>query len=164
MEEVLYKASEELKRIDHLIYVSLKYTRTVDIIRHTIERIISAYGYLFDVILINLNEQKLIDEVPIQPLKKCKILEEHLPEDEYIMDHVSFFRRLKKVYNARYDKRNEFRRHVTMTSYLLDETIVEINMDIIHEYFDKTKEFKEFLYEQYNIEEDKESFLNKGSF
>ena len=26
MEEVLYKASEELKRIDHLIYVSLKYT------------------------------------------------------------------------------------------------------------------------------------------
>ena len=31
---------EELKRVDHLVYVSLKYTRTVDVIRSIIDRLI----------------------------------------------------------------------------------------------------------------------------
>ena len=43
MNEQLENTIEELKRVDHLFYVSLKYTRTVDMIKHVLERIISTH-------------------------------------------------------------------------------------------------------------------------
>ncbi len=42
MLESLDLAKEEIKRADHLMYVSLKYTRTVDILKSIIERLINA--------------------------------------------------------------------------------------------------------------------------
>ena len=43
----LEDAKDELKRADHLVFISLKYTRTCDIIRNTIERIINAIASWF---------------------------------------------------------------------------------------------------------------------
>ena len=41
MIESLENAKEELKRIDHLIYVTLKYTRTVDVLLSVVERMVN---------------------------------------------------------------------------------------------------------------------------
>lgn len=163
MEDALYKATEEIKRIDHLIYVSLKYTRTVDVLRHCIERIISAYNFLFEIVLIHIKDEGNIEEIPTQPLMRAKQIELHIT-DEQILDNVSFYRKLRKIYAAEYDKRSEFRRHVTMTSHLADGTDVEVNLDIIQEYFEKVKLCKDHLCELFGITEDYESFLNKDSF
>ena len=38
MSEYLVDSKQEINRADHLIYVSLKYTRTVDVIKSIIER------------------------------------------------------------------------------------------------------------------------------
>ena len=51
MKESLQDAKEELKRIDHLIYVTLKYTRTVDVFLSIIERMINSYEFIIDVLL-----------------------------------------------------------------------------------------------------------------
>jgi hypothetical protein len=163
MEDALYKATEELKRIDHLIYVSLKYTRTVDVIRHCIERIISAYNYLFEIVLMHIKEDGNIDEIPVQPLMRAKKIELYF-DDAHVHEHVAFYRKLRKVYAAEYDKRSEFRRHVTMTAHMADGTDVEVNLDIIQEYYKMVKEFKDYLCEHFSIAEDHESFLNKDSF
>lgn len=48
MKEAITNAVEELKRVDHLIYVSLKYTRTVDVIRSVINRLIESYNAIID--------------------------------------------------------------------------------------------------------------------
>ena len=40
--ESIDKAKEELKRVDHLFFVSLKYTKTVDVIKSLIDRLINA--------------------------------------------------------------------------------------------------------------------------
>ena len=42
MKKSVDKCYEEMKRAEHLIYVSLKYTRTVDIMKHIIDRMINA--------------------------------------------------------------------------------------------------------------------------
>ena len=39
MEESLRNALSELKRAEHSLFVSLKYTRTVDVIKHIVERL-----------------------------------------------------------------------------------------------------------------------------
>ena len=48
MKESFDEAVQELKRVDHLFWVSLKYTRTVDVIKHVIDRLISCIGFGFE--------------------------------------------------------------------------------------------------------------------
>ena len=47
MNTSLSDAVEEIKRVDHLVFVSLKYTRTVDVIKSVVDRIISALDFIF---------------------------------------------------------------------------------------------------------------------
>src|SRR3989338_5650821 len=64
MEEALNNAVQELKRVDHLFYVSLKYTRTVDMMRHMIERLISTIDFGTESLLKHAKENKLIASIP----------------------------------------------------------------------------------------------------
>ena len=57
MIEAVTNAVEELKRVDHLIFVSLKYTRTVDVLRSVINRLIDAYGAIIEGILKEMEEK-----------------------------------------------------------------------------------------------------------
>ena len=59
MTENLENAKEELKRIDHLIYVTLKYTRTVDVLLSVVERMIKLsqekFGYVQALVDCNIS-------------------------------------------------------------------------------------------------------------
>ena len=48
---------------------------------------------------------------------------------------------------AKYDKREEFRRHVTMIAHLDNEKDYDVNIDVLYEYFAKAKEFITYLEE-----------------
>ena len=54
----------ELRRADHLIYVSLKYTRTCDVIKNAIKRLLSAFDLMFVDYLEKMKYEKKIEEVP----------------------------------------------------------------------------------------------------
>ena len=60
MKDTIEKAKEELKRADHLYYVSLKYTKTVDVIKSIIERLINAFDFTIDS-LVAFNYQKFFN-------------------------------------------------------------------------------------------------------
>ena len=45
MEESLRAALSELKRSDHIYYVSLKYARTVDVIRNLVDRLVTCLEF-----------------------------------------------------------------------------------------------------------------------
>ena len=63
----LQDAKEEIKRADHLIYVSLKYTRTCDIILNIFKRLITAYDYA---ILASLEKSKEEGKTTVIPESK----------------------------------------------------------------------------------------------
>lgn len=141
MQESLYNARAELKRADHLISVSLKYTRTVDVIKHIIQRLISATEFGMEALLKKAKAQKKLAEVPTLPrlrLEETRRLYGHSAE---IMDYLSLYLLLKKADKAKFDRSQEFRRHVTMTAHLDTNEKIEINIDIITDYFEKVKEF-----------------------
>ena len=146
MNEYLANAIDELKRADHIIYVSLKYTRTGDVLKNAIERLINALDFCI-LALTNslLNENKII-EIPVQPVKKAEIVKEQYndEEDEIIREFMDFYLLLRKINNAEYESEREFRRHVAMI-VKVDGKKIEINIDIITEYYHKIKEFVEFL-------------------
>lgn len=144
MKEALFEANEELKRADHLIYVSLKYTRTVDVLKNIIERLINAYDFAIAAILKKLQDEGKMEETPPSIIAKCEAVKSHFTNDQKIVENINFYLLLRQISKAKYERAREYRRHVTMTVEL-KEGKKEINIDVIHEYFDKTKDFAEYV-------------------
>lgn len=144
MIEALDNAIQELKRVDHLFWVSLKYTRTVDVIRNTVERMINVYDYGLDSILNCAKDKKLITDFPKNPGLKCDLLKEKFPENKKLLEYAGLYLKLRKILNSTYTKREEYRRHVTMTVIVAGETI-DVDIDLLKEYYDISKEFIHFV-------------------
>ena len=137
--EALHNAKEEIKRIDHLIYVSLKYTRTCDIFKNIIQRMIGCIDFALESILEQLEKDNKIYEAPAQPGARCNVIKEHV-SDEEILNMIKFYLRLRQMNRAEFSREREFRRHVTMTMHI-DGEVVEVNIDSITEDYKNCKEY-----------------------
>jgi len=151
--EILDFAGEEIKRADHLIYVSLKYTRTVDVLKSIIERLMNAFDYGFSALLQHAKDTKKISTVPELQRIKIDVLRKVYSDDAHLMNFIGLYLLLKRINKADFDCSQEYRRHVTMTAHMDDSTVIEITIDIISDYFKQTKEF---LHHVQNIIKDKE--------
>jgi len=142
MKEYLDNIKSEVKRIDHLIYVSLKYTRTVDVIRSVIERMMNVFEIGIEAMLEKVNRKKKI-EIPTQPLLKIKLIKELYPSEK-LNGFMDFYSRLRELLKAKYSRREEFRRHVTMLSEI-SSGFIEVNIDTLNEDYEKIKDFVGYL-------------------
>lgn len=143
-EEQLQEARSELRRVDHLIYVSLKYTRTVDVIRNTVLRLITTYDCSVLALLMHLKSKNKIDSLPLSPLMKVELLMKKF-DDPSVKEPLDFYLLMRKVIKADYTRREEYRRHVTMASVIDNNTHLEIDIDKLVVYYDKTKEFINYI-------------------
>ena len=141
--DYLGESSEELKRVDHLIFVSLKYTRTVDVLKNILTRLINSFDCIINGALHDALETKRITEMPPAPIKKCKILKE-LDPGKYD-ELIDFYLLLRKINRAEYDRINEFRRHVALIAHTEDEGNVEVSIDVVTEYYRKANKILELL-------------------
>lgn len=139
--EKLTEALEELKRVDHLIYVSLKYTRTVDVILNILGRMVDAYAFIVDALLAFATEKHKIISEPESAIERIDLIRRCYASDDLIVDNMGLYLLLRKLLRARnVDRENEYRRHVTM------KTIIEgreeiVNIDIITNYYLYQREF-----------------------
>ena len=141
--EALENAKEELKRADHLLYVSLKYTRTVDVIKSIVERLINTFDYSFEALLLAAKKQGKIPKIPELPRPKAELVSQ-VYGDDVCKNYLQFYLLMRKIDKARFDRALEYRRHVTMTAHLEHEK-VEITIDIINDYYDRAKEFLAYV-------------------
>ena len=141
MKESFEEAIEELKRVDHLFWVSLKYTRTVDVIKHVIDRLINCIGFGLEALLKYAKEKKLITSIPTNAGLRCDLLKKTFPDNPELIDYINFYVLLRKLSKAEYAKREEFRRHVTMIATIDKGEIVEVSIDVLKEYYEKTRNF-----------------------
>jgi hypothetical protein len=148
MLEALTKAKDELKRVDHLIYVSLKYTRTVDVLKNVIDRLVNAFDFMILSLLRRAKDKKKLDKIPTAPIEMCDVAKEIYASDRTILDIIDFYLLLRKITKADYESENEYRRHVTMKANV-DERIVNVNIDEVTEYYKKAKDFVSYIEEKY---------------
>lgn len=136
-------AKEELKRIDHLIYVTLKYTRTVDVLFSVVERMVGCYEFLVDALIKKAVIDKEIENEPDNFITKahevCRIYPNKTIKTN--IDRYLLFRKLRRL---EHDKLNEFRRHVTMIVEIEGKEI-KIDIDTITEDFHDLKKMMEFV-------------------
>ena len=113
MNENLLEAREELKRLEHIIYVSLKYSRTVDVLINALKRLVSIYEFIINAFLEKAQEEGKIEELPKSPARRGLKLGEIYGEDQILQSHLEFYAYLKTILKLPYERREEFRRHVT---------------------------------------------------
>jgi hypothetical protein len=143
MKESLENAKEELKRIDHLVYVTLKYTRTVDVLASVVERMNNSYEQVISALLKYALKNKMTDKIPDIPLLKAQAVKE-IFKQKLIQDNIETYLVFRKILRGSYDSKNEYRRHVEMTA-IVDNKIVDVNIDNITEKYHSLRKFIEFV-------------------
>lgn len=139
MNEFVKEARDELKRSDHLFYVSLKYSRTVDVLKNLLDRLITGCERCIDALLLDAEEKKQIFERPDNVGLKVKLVKKTVQEP-WVEEMSDFMMFLRKINRAEFTRAREFRRHVTMTA-IMDDGVVEVNIDIIKEYYDRVTDY-----------------------
>lgn len=145
MKESLQEANDELKRVDHQIYVSLKYTRTVDVLMNTLKRMIDAYNCFVDCLLKYGVEKNLVKEehIPKTPLERGNLVKE-LFKDDIAQKNMEIYFLLRKIVKTEPKREQEFRRHVTLRT-MVDNQEVIVDIDSATEYYNMLKEFREWV-------------------
>ena len=143
MTENLENAKEELKRIDHLIYVTLKYTRSVDVLMSVVERMINSYEFIVDTLVENAKEGGKGEDLPDNPIAKTHFVLENY-DSEILKENLKRYLLFRKLRRVKHGKSTEFRRHVVMTATVDDEE-VKVNIDSITENFHSLKQCLEYV-------------------
>ena len=144
----LNDAKGEIQRADHLLFVTLKYTRTIDVMKNVIARLANAFDNAVIHALEVLKKKRKIKIIPLSPVSRAELLRDLNKRDVMILDALNTYFFLRKVANAEYTKKEEFRKNVTLTVMHKDEAI-EVNIKTLEDYYNKTKEFIDYINEKY---------------
>jgi len=129
---------------DHLLYVSLKYTKTCDVIINLLSRWKNMIDRGMDRLVEKARKDKKWKPTTDAPLAKLIQLKKIYVEDEEItgaLKHFELFRDIEKLDKVR---ENEFRKGVNLrVSYRGDE--VNIEFDIIGKYLFAYKWFESII-------------------
>ena len=97
MEDYLLDAREELKRLEHIIYVSLKYTRTVDVIANALKRLVGTFDLIIEAYLLKAQEEGKIESLPKSPALRATKVVQFFPEDNQLKRYLDFYAYLKLI-------------------------------------------------------------------
>jgi len=133
---------------DHLLYVSLKYTKTADVILNLIARWKSLIECSFDRLLEKAKKKKLISKLPSVPRKKIEAVKEIFKKEKEILDVLELYEFFSVIDKLEKVRESEFRKNITL-KVLYRGGWVDINMDKLKEYHGLLEKFisklKQFL-------------------
>jgi hypothetical protein len=118
---------------DHLLYVSLKYTKTCDVILNLILRWRKMIETAIEKILEHAKKRKKIKSVPSSPVKKIDLIKELFKKDKDFLKVIEMYEMFRKVEELRKERIGEFRKNVALKIYYKGEE-VNVNLEKLKEY------------------------------
>lgn len=137
MSETLEKIMKEKISSDHLLYVSMKYTKTCDVMINLLKRWKIMMDYAFDGLLEKAKKNKKIKKIPTAPKLKVDLIKDIFKKNPEIIDAVKEYEMFKLIDVLKKNKAGEFRKGVCLTITYKEE---EIRVDL-----DKLKEYSEII-------------------
>ena len=146
MSEVLEKIIKEKISADHLLYLSMKYTKTCDVMINLLKRWKIMMDYAFDGMLEQAKKNKIIKKIPDAPKLKIDLVRETFSDDEPVMAALNEYMLFKLIDVLKKTKEGEFRKGVCLrVIYKGEETA--INLDKLKEYAEIQENFINFVKE-----------------
>lgn len=129
MEEII----QEKISADHLLYVSLKYTKTCDIIMNLILRWRKMIETSLEKILEHAKQKKKISAIPTNPVGVIKEIRELFKKDKEFLEVIDLYEMFKKIKELKTERIGEFRKNVTLRIFYQGKEI-EVNLEKLKEY------------------------------
>jgi len=144
LEEII----KEKTSADHLLYVSLKYTKTCDVILNLLARWKSLIEISFDALIDQYIELGKISEKPISPKQRIEFMRLYFKKVETIQRVIPLYVFFKRVPDLPKSREGEFRKNVNLKVKTPKETVC-INLEKLSEYSTEIdffiQEVKKFL-------------------
>jgi len=144
MEEII----QEKISADHLLYVSLKYTKTCDVIINLLLRWRKMIETSIDALLKHAKKKKKISSISSNPVGRIEQIRKLFKKDENFLEVIDMYEMFKKVNELRYERIGEFRKNVTLKLFYKGDE-VNINLEQLKIYAEKLEKFisttKQFL-------------------
>ena len=139
MEEII----QEKISADHLLYVSLKYTKTCDVILNLILRWIKMIETSIDEILKHAKKKKKISSIPSNPVRKVEDIRKLFKKDKNFQEVMDMYEMFRKIDDLKTERTGEFRKNVTLKIYYRGREI-NVNLEQLKIYADKLERFIRF--------------------
>jgi len=152
----LKKADADIKRAEHTLFVSLKYSRTADVLKSFIDRAIECIDTIVSCLLTFEKDKGFIESFPSNVGLQYDFVKAEF-NTPIINEMIDFVFYMKKLSRAQYTSTQEFRRHIALTFEVDGEEIV-MKSDDAREHL---KKLKEFLNHADELIEEKENQHNK---
>jgi len=121
------KIIQEKISADHLLYVSLKYTKTCDVILNLLLRWRKMIETSIDEILKTAKKKKKISQIPENPVGKIDAMRKIFRKNKDVLKVMDMYEMFRKVEELRKERIGEFRKNVTLKLFYKGE---EINVDL----------------------------------
>lgn len=136
MEEII----QEKISADHLLYVSLKYTKTCDVIVNLLLRWKKMIETSIDEILIQAKKRKKISSVSTSPLEKIDQVRKVFKKDNEFLKVIDLYEMFRKINELKKERVGEFRKNVALRVFYRGELII-INLDQLKIYAEMLEKF-----------------------
>jgi len=133
--ENLIHLKRHLNSIEHMIYVSCKFTRTTEMLKKVMETIVLGYEQFFSVAYSTFLDDSAKYITSVQD--KIQILNETLTNKGINVDLSDYFL-LKRLLLSEFDCIGEYRKNLCLVSYIDDQEYV-INVHKILEFYENLK-------------------------
>jgi len=144
MEDII----QEKISADHLLYVSLKYTKTCDVMLNLILRWRKMIETSIEHILTHAKKKKKVKTIPTSPLGKLDEIKRLLKNDKNVQEVLLMYEMFRKIEDLRKERIGEFRKNVALKVFYQGKEI-NINLEKLKEYADLLEKFisttKQFL-------------------
>lgn len=144
MEEII----QEKISADHLLYVSLKYTKTCDVIMNLLLRWRKMMETCNDRVLKKAQKEGLISSIPDNAIGKIKEIKGIFKDNKEFLKAMDLFMMLRKLEDLKTERIGEFRKNVALKIQFRGEE-VNVNLEKLKEYAELMENFvnstKEFL-------------------
>jgi len=144
MEDII----QEKISADHLLYVSLKYTKTCDVMVNLILRWRKMIETSIDEMLKKAKKSKKISSIPGNPTAKIVAIRKLFKKDKNFQKVLDMYEMFRKIEELRKEHIGEFRKNVTLKVFYKGEEI-NINLEKLKEYAEELEKFisttKQFL-------------------
>lgn len=137
----LWELKRNINAVEHMIYVSCKYTKTTEMIRKVMETIVSTYENFFSVAYNILVEEEEGSEYPMVGMPSVHYKIERLSEvlnDKGVYVDLSDYFLLKKLLLAEFDCIGEYRKNLCMVAYI-DGEEYSINISKLLVFYENLK-------------------------
>ncbi len=144
MEDII----QEKISADHLLYVSLKYTKTCDVIMNLILRWKRMIETSIEKMLEHAKKRKKISSVSSNPIGMIEQMKVLFKKDREILEVIELYEMFRKIRELRTERIGEFRKNVTLKVFYQGKEI-DINLEKLKEYAELLEKFiskvKQFL-------------------